>query len=55
MQLETRRFQPPGFLGFWIDVRSGFWVNGRSGYNTENLTTKMTVMRELIQQELEKL
>ena len=34
--------------------RSHFWVDGRSGYNTENLTTKMTVMRELIQQELEK-
>jgi hypothetical protein len=29
-------------------------VDGRSGYNTENLTTKMTVMIELIQQELEK-
>ena len=26
----------------------------RSGYNTENLTTNITVMRELIQQELEK-
>ncbi len=31
-----------------------FGINGRSGYNTENLTPKMTVMRELIQQELEK-
>ncbi|WP_228057091.1 hypothetical protein [Tychonema sp. LEGE 07203] len=40
----------PGFWGPAI----GFLVDGRSGYNTENLTTKMTVMRELIQQELEK-
>ncbi|MGB3266056.1 MAG: hypothetical protein WBA89_19105 [Microcoleus sp.] len=39
---------------FWVDGRSGFWVDGRSGYNTENLTTNITVMRELIQQELEK-
>ena len=49
-------------IGFFVDGRSGFcgWAIGffcgwgRSGYNTENLTTKMTVMRELIQQELEK-
>jgi hypothetical protein len=34
--------------------RSVFLVDVRSGYNTEKLTTKMTVMRELIQQELEK-
>ncbi|XZN89064.1 MAG: hypothetical protein ACM65M_15395 [Microcoleus sp.] len=39
--------------GFWAP-RSGFWVDGRSGYNTEKLTIKVTVMRELIQQELEK-
>jgi hypothetical protein len=31
-----------------------FGLIGRSGYNTENLTTNITVMRELIQQELEK-
>ncbi|MEG3847824.1 hypothetical protein [Microcoleus sp. herbarium13] len=48
-------------IGFFVDGRSHFlwmgdrvFVKGRSGYNTENLTTKMTVMRELIQQELEK-
>lgn len=40
---------------FSIDVRSHFSIDGRSGYNTENLTTNITVMRELIQQELEKL
>ena len=34
--------------------RSTFLVNVLSGYNTENLTIKVTVMRELIQQELEK-
>jgi hypothetical protein len=34
--------------------RSPF-VDGRSGYNTENLTIKVTVMKELIQQDLEKL
>ncbi|MEG3927896.1 MULTISPECIES: hypothetical protein [unclassified Microcoleus] len=57
-------------IGFLVDGRSNlremcdrvfglmgdrvFCGWGRSGYNTENLTTKMTVMRELIQQELEK-
>ncbi|MGB7894051.1 MAG: hypothetical protein WCF82_19405 [Microcoleus sp.] len=39
------------FCGGGIGVFCGW---GRSGYNKENLTTKMTVMRELIQQELEK-
>ena len=41
-------------IGFFGAPRSHFWMDGRSGYNIENLTTKMTVMRELIQQELEK-
>ncbi|WP_293363497.1 hypothetical protein [Microcoleus sp. CAWBG52] len=41
-------------IGFFVEGRSGFWLMGAIGYNTENLTTKTTVMRELIQQELEK-
>ncbi|WP_293334646.1 hypothetical protein [Microcoleus sp. CAWBG58] len=51
-----------GAIGFLVDGgdRVFGWMGDRVfcgwaiGYNTENLTTKMTVMRELIQQELEK-